>query len=169
MLDGLLGQGPRYGYEGEDDGEPLLMPGVSSLLDLLDKRHIPRAILASDAQGAAFDALSGSALADRFDCMKCYDGSGTLGGFDKALCDAITRIGVVPELCLVIASAEEEARAAMSVGLRVIWVNNHQSRVKSAELSIADASESAPTRSNDVLAALPDHASVRAYLTLCAR
>jgi len=130
---------------------------------------MPRAILASHVQSTAFDALSLSALANRFDCLKRYDGLGELGGFDEALCDAITRIGVVPELCLVIASAEEEARAAMSVGLRVMWVTNHQSRINSAELSIANASESALTQSNDVLAALPDHASVCAYLTLCAR
>ncbi|NVN01279.1 MULTISPECIES: HAD family hydrolase [Asaia] len=104
------------------DGRLAVKPGVVALLDLLDARHIPRAIATSSGRDRTEDQLRRVALIDRFDAIVSRDDVTRGKPAPDPYLVAASRIGVAPELCLALEDSTNGAHAALAAGMRVIVV-----------------------------------------------
>ncbi|WP_336760551.1 hypothetical protein [Asaia sp. VD9] len=170
-LGGVLADSDPALAERSSGRTPALEAGVLSLFDLLDKRHVPRAILTCDEGAGSRAAFAAKALADRFDVLIRYDRSNSVASIGEALNEAARRIGVAPELCLFVASSEAEVRAALLIGLRVIRVGAEDSQVAHVKSGLGEVEEGAFAMKDtrDMLAVVSDHAIACDYLTRYAR
>ncbi|WP_438383037.1 HAD family phosphatase [Asaia sp. BMEF1] len=104
------------------EGRLVTKPGVVPLLDLLDARHIPRAIATSSRRGRAEEQLRRVSLYDRFDAIVSRDDVICGKPAPDPYVTAALRIGVAPELCLALEDSTNGAIAAFAAGMRVIVV-----------------------------------------------
>ncbi|WP_025841492.1 HAD family hydrolase [Asaia platycodi] len=105
-----------------DSGRLAIKPGVVPLLDLLDARHIPRAIATSSGRDRTEDQLRRVSLYDRFDAIVSRDDVTQGKPAPDPYLVAASRIGVDPELCLALEDSTNGAIAALAAGMRVIVV-----------------------------------------------
>jgi len=119
----LLPAAFRARYDRHIAEEPIpLKPGVTALLDLLERHRIPRAVATSTQRERASRKLARNGLLHRFDAL--------IGGDDvdrgKPAPDiyfaAAHAIGVEPAHCLVLEDSSTGARAGLAAGMTVVMV-----------------------------------------------
>lgn len=105
-----------------DTGRLVLKKGVLPLLDLLDERHIPRAIATSSSRYRTDHHLKLVGLFDRFDAIVTRDDVSRGKPDAEPYLTAASRIGVAPEECLALEDSRSGAQAALNAGIRVIVI-----------------------------------------------
>jgi len=133
-----------------EEGRLRIKRGVLPLLDLLDTRHIPRAIVTSSGWEEARNQLRHVSLIERFDAIVTREDvvHGTPDA--ETYLVASSRIGVVPELCLVLEDSTSGASSALAAGMRVIVV--------------PDLTEPTPEVREEALAVVSDLTVVQDYV-----
>jgi beta-phosphoglucomutase family hydrolase len=112
-----------------------LLPGVAGLLDALNERGIPRAIVTSTPRANLDMILDTLGIAGRFDALVAEEDA-TQGKPDpEGFLVAAQRIGIPPDRCIVIEDAPAGLRAAKAAGMRAIGVTTTR---PAADLDAAD-------------------------------
>ena len=99
-----------------------LKAGVAELLDLLDLRHMPRAIATSSQRDIVDHHLAAHDLAGRFDTVVAHGDYARGKPNPDPYLEAARRLGVAPELCLALEDSHNGVRAASSAGMMTIMV-----------------------------------------------
>jgi HAD superfamily hydrolase (TIGR01509 family) len=104
-----------------EDG-PALKPGVTALLETLDRLALPRAIATSSSRPTAQRHLAAHGLTDRFHALVCrgdYDnGKPAPDPFQKAA----EALGVQPRSCLALEDSHLGVRSASAAGMMTVMV-----------------------------------------------
>ncbi|MFT8674859.1 MAG: HAD family phosphatase [Acetobacter sp.] len=105
-----------------DTGRLALKNGVLPLLDLLDRRGLPRAIATSSSRYRAEHHLRLVGLDTRFDAIVTRDDVSRGKPDPEPYLKAAKAIGVAPHACLALEDSHSGAMAAHAAGIRVIVV-----------------------------------------------
>ncbi len=116
-------------------GDLVALPGVASLLDALDARRIPRAIVTSTPRENLDMILDAIGLASRFDALIAAEDTTHGKPHPEGFLLGATRIDVSPEFCVVIEDAPHGLEAAKAAAMRAIGVTTTH---PASELSLAD-------------------------------
>ena len=103
-------------------GRLALKTGVPELLDLLDRRRLPRAIATSSDRARTLHHLELVGLLHRFDAVVTRDDVGRGKPHPEPFLTAAARLGVAPADCLALEDSHNGVRAAHAAGMRVIMV-----------------------------------------------
>ena len=104
------------------DADLVLKAGVSELLDLLDRRKMPRAIATSSTRDIVDHHLGAHDLFRRFDTVVAHGDYARGKPNPDPYLEAARRLGVAPELCLALEDSHNGVRAASSAGMMTIMV-----------------------------------------------
>jgi len=99
-----------------------LKAGVTELLDLLDRRGLPRAIATSSRREIVDHHLGAHDLAGRFDAIVAQGDYVRGKPHPDPYLEAARRLGIAPELCLALEDSHNGVRAASSAGMMTIMV-----------------------------------------------
>lgn len=103
-------------------GRLALKRGARELLDVLDRRHLPRAIATSSNRVRAMHHLELVGITDRFDAIVTRDDVSRGKPHPEPFLTAAARLGVRPADCLALEDSHNGVRAAHAAGMRVIMV-----------------------------------------------
>ncbi len=103
-------------------GRLALKRGVLELLDVLDRRHLPRAVATSSSCVRAMHHLGLVGIADRFDTIVTRDEVSQGKPHPEPFLTAAARLGMRPADCLALEDSHNGVRAAHAAGMRVIMV-----------------------------------------------
>jgi beta-phosphoglucomutase family hydrolase len=98
------------------------LPGVRELLDWLDERGAPKAIVTSTPRSNLDLVLETLELAGRFDALVAEEDAAKGKPDPEGFLVAARRLGVPPERCIVIEDAPAGLQAAKAGGMRAIGV-----------------------------------------------
>jgi HAD superfamily hydrolase (TIGR01509 family) len=99
-----------------------LKPGVSELLDELQRRAIPMAVATSSRSHHALTHLEGAAIIDRFAVVVTRDDVVNPKPHPEPYLTAARHLGVRPAACLAIEDSHLGVRAAHAAGMQTIMV-----------------------------------------------
>ena len=116
-------------------GSIAALPGVLGLLDALDDRTIPTAIVTSTPRANLDLILESLGVADRFDALVAEEDASKGKPDPEGFLVAAERLGVAPGRCVVIEDAPAGLQAAKAAGMRAIGVTTTH---PAAALSDAD-------------------------------
>jgi HAD superfamily hydrolase (TIGR01509 family) len=104
-----------------EEGVPL-KPGVTELLDHLDRAGIPRAIATSSSHGTVELQLGRRGLKSRFDTIVAAGDYARGKPSPDPYLTASERLAVEPELCLALEDSHNGVRAASAAGMMTVMV-----------------------------------------------
>ncbi|MEA2338452.1 MAG: hypothetical protein QOE82_2459 [Thermoanaerobaculia bacterium] len=111
----------RRDWDGRLAAQPLARkPGAMELLDVLEERHIPKALATSSPRDLALRCLGD--LADRFAALAFGDEVSHSKPAPDLFLLASERLGIPPADCLVLEDSEAGVRASRAAGMEVIMV-----------------------------------------------
>ncbi|WP_067823039.1 HAD family hydrolase [Nocardia inohanensis] len=105
-----------------DDGRLTTKPGVSELLDELDRRGIPRAIATSSGRDRTRHHLRAAGLAGRFDAIVTRQDVQRGKPHPEPYLTATAALGADPEFTLACEDSPNGLRAAHAAGLRCLLI-----------------------------------------------
>jgi HAD superfamily hydrolase (TIGR01509 family) len=112
-------------------------PGVDGLLDFLDARQVRKAVATSTRRKRSVPQLAVTGLLERFDAVATGDEVTHGKPAPDLFLLAAQRLGVAPEMCLVLEDAEPGVIAAHRAGMQVFVVPDLQP-VSAEARSLAD-------------------------------
>lgn len=104
------------------------MPGLFEVLDVIEKRGIPKAVATSSNRPYLNRMLERIELMDRFDVLLSGDDVTHGKPHPEIYLTAAERLGVAPESMLVMEDSENGTRAGVAAGAFVISIPHHHSR-----------------------------------------
>jgi len=120
--DDLFAASTRHLKAQIDAGEMQLKPGVEELLDLLDARHMPRAVATSSSRDKAVHHLSRAGIRHRFDALPTRDDVSQGKPHPDLYLVAATALGMAPSRCLAVEDSSNGVRATSAAGMPVVMV-----------------------------------------------
>jgi HAD superfamily hydrolase (TIGR01509 family) len=102
--------------------EPLLKPGALELLDLLDRRGLPRAIATTSSRPTVQRHLEAHDLVGRFNHVVAHGDYARHKPAPDPFLKAAEQLGVAPELCLALEDSHNGVRAAYAAGMMTVMV-----------------------------------------------
>jgi HAD superfamily hydrolase (TIGR01509 family) len=99
-----------------------LKPGVTELLDCLDRLRLPRAIATSSSRTTVEHHLASHSLTDRFDAIVCRGDYENGKPAPDPFLKAAERLGVEPRLCLALEDSHIGVRSASAAGMMTVMV-----------------------------------------------
>lgn len=112
----------RRNFQGLVDSRRFLKPGVLELLELLDERHLPRAIATTSAHPTVRHHLEVHGLSGRFHHIVAAGDYAQHKPAPDPFLKAAGRLGVEPGLCLALEDSHNGVRAAASAGMMTAMV-----------------------------------------------
>ncbi|MDP1748698.1 MAG: HAD family phosphatase [Reyranella sp.] len=112
----------RQNFQGLVDSRQFLKSGVLELLDLLDERHLPRAIATTSAHPTVQHHLEVHDLAGRFHHIVAAGDYAQHKPAPDPFLKAAERLGVEPRLCLALEDSHNGVRSAASAGMMTVMV-----------------------------------------------
>lgn len=97
-------------------------PGVVTLLDVLDRNGIPKAVATSSARAKALRHLGAAGLVGRFNTIVTRDDVRRGKPYPDLFLSASQRLGVEPAACLALEDSYNGVRAAHAAGMPVVMV-----------------------------------------------
>ena len=120
---GLLPAAFRLRYDRHIAEQPIpLKPGVTALLDLLERHDIPRAVATSTQRERASRKLARNDLLHRFDALVGGDEIERGKPAPDIYLAAARAVGAEPVRCLVLEDSNTGARAGLAAGMAVVMV-----------------------------------------------
>ncbi|HBT76295.1 MAG TPA: HAD family phosphatase [Planctomycetaceae bacterium] len=110
-----------------DDGFAL-MPGLETLLELLERRRIPKGICTSSAERVVREVLRRYSMRERFDFVLTAEDITHGKPAPEVYLKAAGKFGVVPRSMLVLEDSVAGIRAAVEAGAYAVAVRAHHNR-----------------------------------------
>jgi len=104
------------------DSELRMKPGVLAMLDLLDRRALPRAIATSSKRASVDHHLAHFGLAHRFDAIIAHGDYPQGKPHPAPYLHAARALGVAPEHCLALEDSHNGVRSAAAAGMMTVMV-----------------------------------------------
>jgi HAD superfamily hydrolase (TIGR01509 family) len=104
------------------DRKLALKPGVSELLETLDRFRLPRAIATSSSRTTVEHHLNAHSLMERFDRIVCRGDYENGKPAPDPFLKAAERLGVEPRLCLALEDSHIGVRSAAAAGTMTVMV-----------------------------------------------
>jgi len=104
------------------DDKLTVKPGVSDLLEFLDRFGLPRAIATSSSRATVEHHLTSHNLMDRFDEIVCRGDYENGKPAPDPFLKAAERLGVEPRLCLALEDSHVGVRSASAAGMMTVMV-----------------------------------------------
>lgn len=105
-----------------EGGELRIKPGVTRLLDQLDRAGLPRVVATSSARGKALHHLEHAGIAGRFGAVVTRDEVRRGKPHPDIFLRAAEAVGAVPGRCIALEDSYNGVRAAHAAGMPVIMV-----------------------------------------------
>ncbi len=99
------------------------MPGAEALLDLLDGRGLPRAVMTNDSEAAAIRQLTRLGWLDRFDAVLGFDSGHGAKPDPSPVLAAAAALGVPAAACVMVGDTGHDIDAGRAAGMRTILID----------------------------------------------
>jgi len=112
----------RFMYDYFEKFGVLFKPGLHLMLDMLDKRHIPKAVATSSCRESAMIKITAGKLLERFEVIVTGDDVRRGKPAPDIFLTAAVKLKVSPANCLVFEDSENGSRAAYNAKMPVIII-----------------------------------------------
>jgi phosphoglycolate phosphatase len=99
-----------------------LFPGVSALLEQIERRGLPWGIVTNKAERFTFPLLRALSLIERAACVICGDTTPNPKPHPAPLLAAAEKLGVSPRQCIFVGDDERDVQAGHAAGMPVVVV-----------------------------------------------